>query len=307
MLGRVRRARWRLEQAEAERVWALAFARAEGISVRKIAAEAGLSPTRVHQLTTDVDLPTLEEALGALRSCGWPAPEDPDASDDEELAGRALVADRLDDEVGWLRQCAEWLDHLEHKTFPPAANLRPEGDHPDRYHVVVNLARVGDILRRIAFDVEELARARRIEDLSVAAVNNDPRAERRRRLAEPDLTYAEFCDRTGTPWRSTQHGELAWTKYQIERKRQKCEERGQRLRPRQPGALRRCPQHPPEVGVSVCGSHLPQRVAEPGTHLLQMPDIGADRAIRQPCRRAGKHEPGQHIGLELGQLFWARR
>jgi hypothetical protein len=52
----------------------------------------------------------------------------------------------------------------------------------------VTLARVRDIPRRIAFDVEELARARRIEDLSVAAVNNDPRAERRRRLAEPDLT-----------------------------------------------------------------------------------------------------------------------
>lgn len=80
----------------------------------------------------------MEKALGALRSSGWPAPEDPDASDDEELAGTALVADRLDDEVGWLRQCAEWLDHLEHKTFPPAANLRPEGDHPNRCHVVVN-------------------------------------------------------------------------------------------------------------------------------------------------------------------------
>lgn len=64
-----------------------------------------------------------------------------------------------------------------------------------------------------------MARARRIKDLSVAAVNNGPRAERRRRLAEPDLTYAEYCYRTGTPWRSTQQGELAWTKYQIERKR----------------------------------------------------------------------------------------
>lgn len=68
--------------------------------MRKIATEAGLSPTRAHQLTSDVDLPTLEEALGALCSCGWSAPEDPDSSDDEELAGRALVADRLDDKVG---------------------------------------------------------------------------------------------------------------------------------------------------------------------------------------------------------------
>jgi hypothetical protein len=219
VLARVRRARWRLEQAEAERAWALAFARAEGMSVRKIAAEARLSPTRVHQLTTDVDLPAVEAALSALRSAGWPAPEDPDSSDDEELTGRALIADRLDDEVRWLRQCADWLDHLENKTYPPAANLRPDVDHPDRCHVVVNLARVGAILQRIAFDVEELARARRTEDLQIAAVKDDPRAERRRRLAEPDLTYAEFCDRTGTPWRSTRQGEQAWTSYQIERSR----------------------------------------------------------------------------------------
>jgi hypothetical protein len=53
----------------------------------------GSCGVRVHQLTTDVQLLRLEEALGALRSCGWPAPEDPKGRDDEELAGRALVED----------------------------------------------------------------------------------------------------------------------------------------------------------------------------------------------------------------------
>ncbi|WP_127354809.1 hypothetical protein [Actinacidiphila soli] len=52
-----------------------------------------------------------------------------------------------------------------------------------------------------------------------AQVADDPRAERRRRLTEPDLQYAEFCDRTGTPWRSTLQGDLAWTVYQAERHR----------------------------------------------------------------------------------------
>ena len=42
----------------------------------------------------------------------------------------------------------------------------------------------------IAADVDELARARRAQDLNTAAVLPDPRAERRRRQAEPDL---EFC------------------------------------------------------------------------------------------------------------------
>jgi hypothetical protein len=191
----------------------------EKISVRKVAGAAGLSPTRVHQLTKDADHDALDAALGQLRAAGWPAPEDPDGSDDEELSGRPSVAERLQDEVEWLRQCAEWLDHLDSKPYPPAANLRPEGDFPDRCAVPIRLPKVAAILRRVAFDVDELARARRVGDLQAAQVGDDPRAERRRRLAEPDLRYAEFCDRTGTPWRSTLQGDLAWTAYQAERRR----------------------------------------------------------------------------------------
>jgi hypothetical protein len=53
-------------------------------------------------------------ALGELRSLyGWPAPEDPDGSRDDELAGRELIAERLGDEVEWLRDCATWLGQLE--------------------------------------------------------------------------------------------------------------------------------------------------------------------------------------------------
>jgi len=44
VLQRVSRAAWRLEQAERERSWALASARAEGVSIRKLATAAGLSP-----------------------------------------------------------------------------------------------------------------------------------------------------------------------------------------------------------------------------------------------------------------------
>ena len=38
---------------------------------------------------------------------GWPAPEDPDSEEDAELGGRDSIADRLCDEVSWLRQCAD--------------------------------------------------------------------------------------------------------------------------------------------------------------------------------------------------------
>ncbi|GAA3482774.1 hypothetical protein [Streptomyces yanii] len=73
----------------------------------------------------------MDVALGLLRAAGWLAPEDPDSSDDEELSGRASIAERLQDEVAWVRQCAEWIDHLDSKPYPPAANLRPEGDFPN--------------------------------------------------------------------------------------------------------------------------------------------------------------------------------
>ncbi len=63
VLARVCRAAWRLEQAGRERVWALASARAEGISIRKLAAAAGLSPSRVHQLVAAADLDALDAAL----------------------------------------------------------------------------------------------------------------------------------------------------------------------------------------------------------------------------------------------------
>jgi len=129
LLGRVRRGAWRREMAELERTWAIVSAHAEGVSIRKIAAEAGLGPTRVHAIVRSADLDGLDAALGELRSLyGWPAPEDPEGSRDEELAGRELIAARLLDEVEWLCDCASWLAQLELGEYPPVVNLRPEAD-----------------------------------------------------------------------------------------------------------------------------------------------------------------------------------
>jgi hypothetical protein len=59
------------------------------------------------------------------------------------LDGRDLICDRLVDEVGWIRQCAGWLTHLRTSEYPPAVDLRPDGDHPDKAHVMVDLPRGG--------------------------------------------------------------------------------------------------------------------------------------------------------------------
>ncbi len=217
VLRRVSRAAWRLEQAERERAWALASARAEGVSIRTLAAATGLSPARVHQITAGADLDELDAALGELRAAGWPAPEDPGGDDDAELDGRDLICDGLLDEVDWIRQCAGWLTHLHTSGYPPAVNLRPEGDHPDRAHVVGDLPRVVAILQRVASDVDELARARRLADLGAAAALPDRRAERRHRVAEPDLDFRAFCTRRRLPASSTPQLERAWDAWQAER------------------------------------------------------------------------------------------
>lgn len=62
---------------------------------------------------TAADPDKLETTLTDLRAAGWPAPEDRDADEDAELDGRDLVADRIGDEVAWLRTCAGWLVQLE--------------------------------------------------------------------------------------------------------------------------------------------------------------------------------------------------
>jgi hypothetical protein len=48
----------------------------------------------------------------------------------DELDGRAQIADRLDDEVTWLRTCTGWIAQVDAGGYPPAL------------HVAVNLVRV---------------------------------------------------------------------------------------------------------------------------------------------------------------------
>jgi hypothetical protein len=119
--------------------------------------------------------------------------------------------------VSGLRQCAGWLSHLDADNYLPAVNLRPAADWPDRAVVAVDLARVAAVIDRIAADVDELARARRVQDLDTAAVLPDLRAERRRRLAEPDLEFRAFCTRRRLPASSTPQLERAWDAWQAER------------------------------------------------------------------------------------------
>ena len=83
--------------------------------------------------------------------------------------------------------------------------------------MAAGLARVAAVIDRIASDVDELARARRVQDLTTAAVLPDPRAERRRQLAEPELQVRAFCTRRRLTASSTPQRERAWDAWQAGR------------------------------------------------------------------------------------------
>ena len=117
--------------------------------------------------------------------------------------------------MGWLRQCAGWLTRLHAGEFPQAVNLRPGRRSPGRALVAAGLPRVAAILDPIAAGIDELARARRAGDLTAAAVLPGRRAERRRRVAGPDLDFREFCRRQ----KVSASPERSWDAYEAERYR----------------------------------------------------------------------------------------
>ena len=84
----------RLEDAEQERLWSLVAAQKDGMSLRDMAREVGLSRSRVQQLLTSEPtqgVPT--QANGAVRQ----------ASEDVTLR------DRLAHEASLVRQAARWF------------------------------------------------------------------------------------------------------------------------------------------------------------------------------------------------------
>ena len=85
--------------------------------------------------------------------------------------------------------------------------------------VAVDLGRVRAVIDRIAAGVGELARARPVQDLDTAAALPGPRAERRRRLAGPDLEFRAFCGRRRLPASPAPQLERAWDAWQAQRYR----------------------------------------------------------------------------------------
>lgn len=77
LASRLQLATTRLETAQQERIWAIAAAYAAGLSIRKIAAATGLSPSCVHQLLSNEEAREILGWLSPLHEQGLASEEDP--------------------------------------------------------------------------------------------------------------------------------------------------------------------------------------------------------------------------------------
>jgi hypothetical protein len=137
-----------------------------GISIRALAAAAGLSPSRVHQFVAGAGLDAVIAALGELRAAGWPAPKTRPAAGFSAVAGRRRRPDhRLLLPVLLLQVDGAALDRLASLEFPPVRRIEVDGGVPERLGLFSDLAQVqqgvGDCAERDAAfpgQVVELAR-----------------------------------------------------------------------------------------------------------------------------------------------------
>jgi hypothetical protein len=190
IIERLRLATFRLDAAQEERTWALVAAHRQGLAIRRIAAAAGLSPTRVHQLLAAAVPEGIPAWLSRLREPGAPAgPADEGAAPTPDAALRAHLAE----EVAALRRCLGWLEQ-DARGAPVVVNLRPDSDVETEF-VPFDRPRILRVLARIAADLDELARAHEVGAAGASPGEDDPRARHRRRLAEPPLAPPRLSPR----------------------------------------------------------------------------------------------------------------
>lgn len=144
------------------------------MSIRRIAAATGLSPSRVHQLLGSEEAREIPRWLSQRRG--------QDAAPSE---GQADFQTRLAAEMAALRQCREWLELLQ-RGERVIVNLRPESD-PETEYVAFDGPRVLRVLGRIIADLDALAGLPpQSEEESKDEDAEARRVRHRKSLAEPE-------------------------------------------------------------------------------------------------------------------------
>ena len=181
----------RLEAAEQERIWAIASAHAQGLSIRKIATATTLSSSRVHQLLHSEEADQIPEWLNALRTEETTVEVAAvDCNSPTESDWQRLLAD----EVVLMHQCIGWLAQLA-RGEKVVVNLRAESG-PNTLYVSIEQAWVLRVLKRITADLDNLSG--HLSPMEKSAEASDPitaGVEHRRCLAEPEPALSSLSQR----------------------------------------------------------------------------------------------------------------
>jgi hypothetical protein len=185
--SRLRLAATRLDDANRERVWAVAAAHKAGLSIRQIAEATALSSSRVHQILHDNEAQGIPDWLDDFRTRESPA-------DDPPAIGKSTAAQiLLSTEVAILCRCIDWLKQLESERWV-VEELGPITEVGGE-RVLLDRRQVLRILSRIAAELDGLA-GRPAPGSSGAAMDEmDSRRWLRQRMADIDAPDRERAQR----------------------------------------------------------------------------------------------------------------
>ena len=191
MLNRLRLAATRVKDVERERIWVIATAHSEGLSIREIAKATGLSSSRVHQLLHTDEARQIPDWLTDLPDSNIKMDAQSDGED--KLLLRELQQ-QLADEGEVMRWCIDWLEQLA-RGEKVVVNLRAESD-PRTAYVGVNQDWVLRVLKRVAANLDRLSGTS--YPTPESEVEPNPiiaGVKRRHRLAEPEPELSSLSHR----------------------------------------------------------------------------------------------------------------
>ncbi len=191
LTNRLRLATTRIKDMERERIWAIATAHSEGLSIRKIAEVTGLSSSRVHQLLHTDEARQIPDWLRELPNSNIKIDSQSDGED--KLSLRELQQ-QLADEGEVLRWCIGWLEQLA-RGETVVVNLRAESD-PRTAYVGVDREWVLRVLKRVAANLDQLSGSQNPIEESKVEPNPIMRGvKRRNRLGEPEPELSSLTQR----------------------------------------------------------------------------------------------------------------
>ena len=191
LTNRLRLATTRVKDAERERIWAIALANAEGLSIRTIAKVTGLSSSRIHQLLHTDEAERIPEWLNDLSASLSKVDTESDGQQERSLSE---LQQELADEGEVLRWCIEWLKKLA-RGEKVVVNLRASID-PKTAYAGIDREWVFRVLKRVAANLDRLSgNLFPTEESEVESNPISAGVKLRHRLAEPEPELSSLSHR----------------------------------------------------------------------------------------------------------------